>query len=177
MRTRQAPLCPSCERPVTDGLALCPYCGEPLPNRRDPAAACLALAALAGLCAALAALLARPLPWTEVLHALGFGYGRPLSSVLSGLAALLLFLPIGLPAPGAPLPVRVRNVVFGILWRIALLLDGALFAALLAEGASNGAESLLPGILLAACAGAVWHFRLGWRTLVALVLVSLSAFC
>jgi hypothetical protein len=159
-----------------DGPALCPYCGEPLPGHRDPAAAFLFLAAPAALCAGLTALLARPLPLAAVADALGFGYGSPLSSALSGLAALLLFLPSGRPAPGAPLPVRARDVVFGILWRIALLLDGALFAAPLAEGAPNMTGLLLPGVLLAACAWGVWRFRLGWRALAALLLVAAASF-
>ena len=172
MRLRRTIPCPSCERPVPVGLALCPYCGEPLPGRRDPAAACLFLAALAGLCA----LLDSPLPWDAVSYALGFGYGRPLASVLSGLAALLLFLPSVLLAPGAPLPVRVRDVAFGILWRILLLFDGALFATLLAEGAPNVTDLLLPGVFLAACAWGVWRFRLGWRALAALLLVAAASF-
>ena len=164
MRLRRTIPCPSCERPVPVGLALCPYCGEPLPGRRDPAAACLFLAALAGLCA----LLDSPLPWDAVSYALGFGYGRPLASVLSGLAALLLFLPSVLLAPGAPLPVRVRDVAFGILWRILLLFDGALFATLLAEGP--------PNVFFVACAWGVWRFRLGWRALAALLLVAAASF-
>ena len=164
MRSRRTIPCPSCERRVPKGLALCPYCGEPLPGRRDPAAACLFLAALAGLCA----LIDSPLPWDAVSYALGFGYGRPLASVLSGLAALLLFLPSVLPAPGAPVPVRVRDVAFGILWRILLLLDGALFATLLAEGA--------PNVFFVACAWGVWRFRLGWRALAALLLVAAASF-
>ena len=164
MRSRRTIPCPSCERRVPNGLALCPYCGEPLPGRRDPAAACLFLAALAGLCA----LIDSPLPWDAVSYALGFGYGRPLASVLSGLAALLLFLPSVLPAPGAPVPVRVRDVAFGILWRILLLFDGALFATLLAEGA--------PNVFFVACAWGVWRFRLGWRALAALLLVAAASF-
>ena len=164
MRSRRTIPCPSCERRVPNGLALCPYCGDPLPGRRDPAAACLFLAALAGLCA----LLDSPLPWDAVSYALGFGYGRPLASVLSGLAALLLFLPSVLLAPGAPLPVRVRDVAFGILWRILLLFDGALFATLLAEGP--------PNVFFVACAWGVWRFRLGWRALAALLLVAAASF-
>ena len=164
MRSRRTIPCPSCERRVPKGLALCPYCGEPLPGRRDPAAACLFLAALAGLCA----LIDSPLPWDAVSYALGFGYGRPLASVLSGLAALLLFLPSVLPAPGAPVPVLVRDVAFGILWRILLLLDGALFATLLAEGP--------PNVFFVACAWGVWRFRLGWRALAALLLVAAASF-
>lgn len=171
MRKTKATACPSCERPVAVGAAQCPYCGEPLPGRRDPAEACLALAALAGLCAALAAFCARPLPWDAVSTSLGFGYGRPVSSVLSGLAALLLFLPLPLPASGAPFPVRARDAVFGILWRVALLVDGALFAALLAEDAADGAAALLPVSFLAICAGAIWRLRLGWRAFAALALL------
>ena len=164
MRFRRTIPCPSCERRAPQGLALCPYCGEPLPGRRDPAAACLFLAALAGLCA----LIDSPLPWGAVSYALGVGSGGPRAPDLSGLAALLLFLPSVLLAPGAPLPVRVRDVAFGILWRILLLFDGALFATLLAEGA--------PNVFFVACAWGVWRFRLGWRALAALLLVAAASF-
>ena len=182
MRTPPAPLCPSCERPVTDGAALCPYCGEPLPGGGRPGrvAPVLFLAGVLALCALPAALFDFPLDSADIRAAVAdaFGLGRGdevWRSVLRGLGALLVFLPVGRRAVGAPAPTGISELLGGVAWRLLLLADGAVAGAVLAEAAGWSAR-LFGCVVFAACIWGVWRFRLGWRALAALLLVAAASF-
>ncbi len=181
MRTRQAPLCPSCERPVTDGAALCPYCGEPLAGsgRLGRAAPALFFLGLLALCAIPAACFDFPLALADLRMAVadlfGLGVGDDVwRMVLRGLALLLVFLPIGRPAVGVPLPPGVGEIAAGILWRLLLLVDGALIGTVFTEGTAWPA-CLFGLVVFDACAFGVRLYRLGWQAFAALLLVGLAA--
>jgi len=181
MRTRQAPLCPSCERPVTDGAALCPYCGEPLPGlgRFGHATPVLFLLGVLALCVLPAACFDFPFAPADLRMAVtdlfGLGVGDDVwRMILRGLALLLVFLPFGRPAVGAPVPPGVGEIAAGILWRLLLLVDGALIGTVFAEGIAWTAY-LFGIVVFAACACGVRLYRLGWQAFAALLLVGLAA--
>ena len=131
----QSEICPSCSRPVGRGGAACPYCGEPLADAAPfRLRLWMPLAAFLALFLAVSALAAFPVGLTDLmpawLEALGVTADpcaeNRLPDVLRAFALLLLFLPVSRRAPGAPAPIRIRDVVDGILWRVLLFADVAL---------------------------------------------------
>ena len=135
MEKPQSGICPSCSRPVGRGGAACPYCGEPLADAAPfRLRLWMPLAAFLALFLALSALAAFPIDLTDLmpawLEALGVTADpcaeNRLLDVLRAFALLLLFLPVSRRAPGAPAPIRIRDVVNGVIWRVLLFVDVAL---------------------------------------------------
>ena len=131
----QVEICPSGSRPVGRGGAACPYCGEPLADAAPfHLRLWMPLAAFLAVFLAVSALAAFPVDLTDLmpawLEALGVTADpcaeNRLLDVLRAFVLLLLFLPVSRRAPGAPAPIRIRDVVDGILWRVLLFADVAL---------------------------------------------------
>lgn len=135
MEKRKSGICPSCSRPVGRGGAACPYCGEPLAEAglfrfrlwMPLAAFMVAVLAVSGLVGFPAGLDDLMPAWLKTLGLTSDPCAENrLADVLRAFALLLLFLPVSRRAPGAPAPIRIRDVVDGILWRVLLFADVAL---------------------------------------------------
>jgi len=90
------PKCPSCGRPVAGGMAVCPYCDDPMPRPALPrlALACVALAAVAALCAMPARL------WRYIPSGLAWVLFSPGGATATTAAAVAIFAPFPRRLPG-----------------------------------------------------------------------------
>ena len=186
MRKRKATICPSCGRPVTDEAAQCPYCGEPVASGvlASGFAPWHFFASVLALAAALAALFSFPADWRTIAASAGEGFGIPadpwcleaLPAMSRALGALMLFLPLGHGAAGAPSPLRAGEVAAGAAWRLLLVADAAIGSAAL-FAAETAPGRLFGTIVLAGCLAACRLFRLGWTPAAAIVFIAAGGIC